>query len=42
MFDFMIDNIYIQIRLALYQQTIGIPMGTDGAPLVADLFRFDG
>ena len=40
MFNFLIDNIYIQIGSAVYQQTIGIPMGTDCAPLVADLFLF--
>ena len=31
---------HIQIGSAVYQQTIGIPMGTDCAPLVADLFLF--
>ena len=40
MFNFLIDNIYIQIGSAVYQQTIGIPMGTDCAPLVVDLFLF--
>ena len=40
MFNFLIDNVYIQVGSAVYQQTIGIPMGTDCAPLVADLFLF--
>ena len=40
MFNFLIDNIYIQIGSAVDQQTIGIPMGTDCAPLVVDLFLF--
>ena len=40
MFNFLIDNVYIRIGSAVYQQTIGIPMGTDCAPLVADLFFF--
>ena len=40
MFNFLIDTIYIQIGSAVYQQTIGIPMGTDCAALVADLFLF--
>ena len=40
MFNFLIDNIYIQIGSAVYQQIIGIPMGTDCAPLVTDLFLF--
>ena len=39
-FNFLIDNIHIQIGSAAYQQTIGIPMGTDRAPLVVDLFSF--
>ena len=37
MFNFLI---YIQIGSAIYSQTIVIPMGTDCAPLVADLFLF--
>ena len=37
MFNFLI---YTQIGLAIYLQTIVIPMGTDCAPLVADLFLF--
>ena len=40
MFNFLVDNMYIQIGSAVYQQTIGIPMGTDWAPLVANLFLF--
>ena len=40
MFNFLIDNVYTQVGSAVYQQTIGIPMGTDCAPLVADLFLF--
>ena len=40
MFNFLTDNVYIQIGSAVYQQTIGIPMGTDRASLVADLFLF--
>ena len=34
----MIDNICIQVGSSVYQQTIGIPMGTDYTPLVVDLF----
>ena len=40
MFNFLVNNIYIQLGLAVYRQTIGIPMGTDCAPLVVDLFLF--
>ena len=34
------DNIYIRIGNKLYRQIIGIPMGTNCASLVADLFLF--
>ena len=34
------DNIYIRFGNMLYRQIFGIPMGTNRAPLVADLFLF--
>ena len=34
------DNIYIRFGTQLYRQTVGIPMGTNCAPLVADLFLY--
>ena len=34
------DNIYIRFGSKLYRQNVGIPMGTNCAPLVADLFLF--
>ena len=39
---FLLDNIYTCIRFGskLYRQIVGIPMGTNFAPLVADLFLF--
>ena len=40
LFDFLIDNIYLQIGSVVFKQVIGIPMGTDCAPLIADLFLF--
>ena len=36
----LLDNNFIRFGTKLYWQTIGIPMGTDCAPLVADLFLF--
>ena len=36
---FLLDNIFIRHK-ALYRQVVGIPMGTNCAPLVADLFLF--
>ena len=35
---YLLDNINIRFATILYRQTIGIPMGTNCAPLVADLF----
>ena len=40
MVDFLIDNIYIKIGNHLFQQCIGIPMGTNCAPLLANLFLY--
>ena len=37
---YLLDNIYIRFGSKLYKQTVGIPMGTNCAPLVADLFLF--
>ena len=34
------DKIYIRFGTKLYRQIVGIPMGTNCAPLVADLFLF--
>ena len=35
---YLLDDIFIRFGTKLYRQTIGIPMGTNCAPLVADLF----
>ena len=37
---YLLDNISIRFGTKLYRQTIGIPMGTNCTPLVADLFPF--
>jgi len=37
MINFLIDNIFI-FGGRIFQQTVGIPMGTNCAPLLADLF----
>ena len=34
------DNIYIRFGTKLYRQIVGIPMGTNFAPLELDLFLF--
>ena len=38
--DFLIDNTYIKIDNHLFRQYIGIPMGTNCAPLFANLFLY--
>ena len=37
---FLLDNIYIRFDSEVYRQIVGIPMGFNCAPLVADLFLF--
>ena len=32
------ENIYVPFDGMVYQQIVGIPMGTNCAPLIADLF----
>ena len=38
--SYLLDNIYIRFGNKLYRKIVGIPMGTNFAPLVADLFLF--
>ena len=40
MLDFSIDNIFVECGGVIFQQIIGIHMGTNCAPLLADLFFF--
>ena len=37
---FLLDNIFIRFGTKLYRQVVGVPMGTNCAPLFADLFLF--
>ena len=37
---YLIDNIYVKCGDTLFQQVIGIPMGTDCAPFLANLFLY--
>ena len=37
---YLLDNIYIRFGTKLCRQIVGIPMGTNCAPLVADFFFF--
>ena len=38
--DYLIDNVYIKVGNSVYRQTIGIPIWTDCAPQLANLFLF--
>ena len=40
MIEFLIDNIFVQFGRCVFCQVIGIPMGTNYAPLLADLFLY--
>jgi hypothetical protein len=40
MLEFLIDNIYIVLGGRVFQQSVGTPMGTNCAPLLADLFLY--
>ena len=37
---YLLDNIFIRFGSKLYRQILGVPMGTNCAPLVGDLFLF--
>jgi hypothetical protein len=40
MLEFFIDNIFVMLGGRVFQQTVGIPIGTNCAPLLADLFLY--
>ena len=40
MLEFLIDSIFAMFGGRVFQQTVGIPMGTNCAPLLADLFLY--
>ena len=40
MVEFLIDNIFVKFGGCLFRRVIGIPMGTNCAPLLADLFHY--
>jgi hypothetical protein len=40
MLEFLIDNIFVSFGGTLFQQVVGIPMGTNCDPLLADLFLY--
>ena len=40
MIEFLADNKYVRFGGQLFRQTVGIPIGTNCAPLLADLFLY--
>ena len=40
MIEFLVDNIYVRFGGQLFRQMVGIPMGTNCASLLADLFLY--
>ena len=38
--NYLLNNVYIKVGSKVYRQTVGIPMGTDCAPQLANLFLF--
>jgi hypothetical protein len=40
MLEFLIDNIFVSFGGTLFQQVVGIPLGTNCAPLLDDLFLY--
>ena len=40
MLEFLVDNIFVVFAGKVFQQIIGIPMGTNCAPLLADIYLY--
>ena len=40
MLEFLVDNIFVVFGGKVFQQKVGIPMGTNCAPLLADIFLY--
>ena len=40
MFEFLIDNIFVRFGGRVFQQTVAMPMGTNCAPPLVDLFLY--
>ena len=38
--EFLVDNIFVVFAGKVFQLTVGIPMGTNCAPLLADIFLY--
>ena len=40
MLEILVDNIFVVFGGKVFQQIVGIPMGTNCAPLLADIFLY--
>ena len=40
MLEFLVDNFFVVFGGKIFQQIVGIPMGTNCAPLLADIFLY--
>ena len=40
MLEFLVDNIFVVFGGKVFQQIVGIPIGTNCAPLLADIFLY--
>ena len=40
MFEFLVDNIFVVFAGKVFQQIIGIPMSTNCAPVLAEIFPY--
>ena len=40
MLEFLVDNIFVVFAGKVFQQIIGVPLGTNCAPLLADIFLY--
>ena len=40
MLEFLVDNIFVVFAGKVFQQVVGIPMGTNCDPLLADIFLY--
>ena len=40
MLEFLVDNIFMVFGGKVFQQIVGIPMGTNCAPLLGDIFLY--
>ena len=40
MVEYLVSNVFVQVGNKIFRQQVGIPMGTDCAPLLANLYLF--